>query len=155
MGTLISRFNRRLNIADLAGGIAVAVFIGYERQRLADSGELITEKVIVSILIAGGAYLIAFLITRFKKFESTKVPQWTSMALLGAVLCSLSLHVVYYLIENRRYQPDQSMLQYVWFSLPDLGMSFVGTSIIYCALTLSILALVRICLMPRLVTRGG
>lgn len=154
MGTLIDRFNRSLSLADLTGSLALGVFIGYERQRLADSGELIPEKIIASIMIASSAYIAAFLVTRFKTFELARIPQWVSMALLGAILCSLSLHVIYFLIENRRYHLDQSILQYVWLSLPDLAVSFIGTSIIYAASTLSILALLRICLMPRFARRG-
>jgi hypothetical protein len=56
MGTLIDRFNRSLSLADLSGSLAIGVFIGYERQRLADSGELIPEKIIASIMIASQCF---------------------------------------------------------------------------------------------------
>ena len=155
METFISRLNRNLNSADLLGVLIVAVLIGFERQRLADSGQIIREKIITSITITTIAYLLAFLVTRSSRFKAVRIPQWMIMGISGGICCSFALHVLYYLVANRQYGIDKSFFQYVWLLLPNVMSSFLATSFIYSLVTLVILALIRLCLIPKLAETGG
>ena len=155
MRTLIARFNRNSNVADFIGVVAVGIFIGYERQRLADSGELIPQKIITSIAISCAAYVIAFAMTRSRRLTVARLPRWATVALSGSITCSFALHVVYYLVANRRYGNDLSTVEYILWLLPDVSVRFVLTSVVYSVVALSVLALIRLCMLPRMSAAGG
>ena len=155
MRTLTARFNRNSNVADFIGVVAVGIFVGYERQRLADSGDLILQKIITSIAISCAAYVIAFIMTRSRRLPVARFPRWTIAALSGSITCSFALHVVYYLVANRHYGNDLSTVEYIWWLLPDVSVSFVFTSVVYSVVALSVLALIRLCMLPRVSAVGS
>lgn len=128
---------------DLSGMLFSGLVIGYERQRIADSGELIPDKIFISMLIATGTFLLAFLLL-YGWLRQRKVPVWIVRALVGSTLCSLGLNVVYYVLSNQRYAEGRSLGQYVWWLLPDLTVSFLAAFLLYAVFSLSVLAIIRL-----------
>jgi hypothetical protein len=128
---------------NLLGMLASGLFIGYERQVTADSGDRFLDKILVSMFIADGSYLLAFLL--FPKRETVyKVPSWVLMAVLGSAICFLNLHVIKYSIDNWGYRKSDSVIEYMVDHLPDMGMGFLIITPIYSFVAFFIMGGIRL-----------
>ena len=128
---------------NLLGMIASGLFVGYERQVIADSGDRFLDKIIVSMFIAGSSYLLAFLL--FPKRETVyKIPSWVLMGVLGSAICFLNLHVIKYSIDNWGYRKSDSVAEYMLAHLPDTGMGFLVLMPLYSLVALLIMGGIRL-----------
>jgi hypothetical protein len=103
--------NYKISFFDFIGVIASGLLIGYERQLLADSGQYNSNKVFVSMPIAGGSYLLAFVL--FHRSQLLRVPSWIIISLFGSILCFLNLHVVKYAVDNWSYGKGVDLEHYI------------------------------------------
>lgn len=122
---------------DLLGAVTAGLFIGYERQRLADSGEYLSNKILITVLIGGGSYFLAFVLCNRRKIW--KLSSWFIVAVVGSAVCFLNLHVIKYAVDNWGYRESDSVPAYLAAQLSQYVGGFFILTPIY-----SIIALVII-----------
>ena len=133
-----------LSVVDLLSAAASGVLIGYFRQRLADSGQLKFDKLSMSMLLGSTSFVLAFcLVKRLQSYRRIVWP-WAFVAVAGSVICSFTLHVVYYSIHNLKYKYSRSYVEYIAWTLPDMALSFVFAIFLYSALAICIMGALRI-----------
>lgn len=117
------------SLYNLFSALGVGLFIGREGQLFADSGEYIPDKVYISMVIGGGSYLIAFLV--FNWFKIFKFPNWFTIAVSGSIICSLSIHVIKFLIVNwswkEQFDPSSTAAERILERFP----SFFVMGVVY------------------------
>src|SRR5262245_52538854 len=139
---------------DLSAMLLSGLAIGFERQRIADSGAFMPEKILISMIITSASFLLPVLL--FSRSRNRwKVPAWIVMGLVGAALCSFALHVVYFLVSNRQYAEGRSFPEYVWWLLPDLTVSFFMAFGLYGVVSLLILGVIRLLAVGVVSLRGA
>jgi hypothetical protein len=126
-----------ISFFDLLGAVTAGLFIGYERQRLADSGEYLPDKILISVLIAGGSYLLAFVLCNGRKLF--KLPSWFLVAVVGSAICFLNLHVIKYAIDNWSYRESDSVVAYLAAQLSHYVVGFFILTPIYSIIALFII----------------
>ena len=132
--------NQSQNISDffdLLGAVSAGLFIGYERQRLADSGEYLPNKVLVSILIAAGSYFLAFVFCNRRNIW--RLPSWFIVAVVGSAVCFLNLHVIKYAFDNWGYRESDSVAAYLAAQLQHYVGGFFIITPIYSIIALFII----------------
>jgi hypothetical protein len=77
------------------------------------------------------AHLIAGLLVKSLSLYSRTSHAWLFVAALGAILCSLNLHVIYYAIYNLKYQGSRSLTEYLAWILPGMAQNFLFTTAAY------------------------
>ena len=133
-----------LSGVDLLSAAASGVLIGYFRQRLADSGQLQFEKLSMSMLLASTSFVLGFCLVRRLQSYRRIVWPWAFVAVAGSVICSFTLHVVYYSIHNLKYNYSRSYVEYIALRLPDMALSFVLAIFLYSTLAVCIMGALRI-----------
>ena len=96
---------------DLLGAVTAGLFIGYERQRLADSGEYLPNKILISVLIGGSSYFLAFVLCNRRNIW--RLPSWFIVAVVGSAVCFLNLHVIKFAVDNWSYRESDSVFAYL------------------------------------------
>ncbi len=124
---------------DLLGAVIVGLLIGFFRQKIADSGEVDAYKIATSMFLASCSYISVCLLLP-KQTRIYKLPRWVWVALLGSVVCFLSIHVVKYLIDNWVYRTSDSLLEYLTGQLPDAAIGLFIIVPIYSLFALFIMA---------------
>ena len=123
--------NRKQNLIsffDFLGAVAAGLFIGYERQMSADSGEYFPDKVLASMLIAESSYFLAFVLCNGRKLF--RLSSWFLVAVVGSAVCFLNLHVIKYAIDNWGYRESDSVAAYLEGQLSQyIGGFFILTPI--------------------------
>jgi hypothetical protein len=117
------------SFSNLIGAITTGLFIGYERQIIADSGQVFPNKILTSILIATGSYFLAFLLCN--KRTIYHLPDWSLIAVFGSVICFFSLHVIKYSIDN-------------WNAIGGIGISYFPVGLVIITPIYSFIALLII-----------
>ena len=86
----MSYYNRFYKIITLISVLTAGLYVGYDRQIIADSGDLNLQKVYISVFIGGVSYLIGFLFL-FWKDSFFKVPNWIFIIFLGSLICAIAM----------------------------------------------------------------
>jgi hypothetical protein len=128
---------------DLLGMIASGLFIGYFRQHVADSGQSHPDEILKSMSIGGCAYLLGFIIL-MKREMFWRVPYWVTLAIAGSAVCSFSLHIVKYAVDNWAYRKSDSVVRYLLWLLPDMAEGFIVSIIFYSLIALCIIGVIRL-----------
>jgi hypothetical protein len=125
-------FKKDYWLLDAPVGIVFGLLVGYEWQRTADSSEINTDKLIISMLIGGFSYLLIFVLSFFLK-EFRKFPSWFCIGVIGSVLFVFNKAVIEYFIDNLSYKEMMKMSwsQYLSATIFDMALSFLLLSIIY------------------------
>ena len=121
--------------------IITGVFIGYQRQVMADSGERYSDKISLSIAIAVLSYLAAALICTLTKHKYKEL-DFIWSAIIGSAFCSLFLNVIKYLYDNRRFSQSRSMLTYIFEKTGDSVISFLVAFSIYSLFSLFVFSFI-------------
>ena len=143
MVLLHTNLNRTVS---LVGIILAGTLLGFQWQRMADSGQLQMPKIMLTCLLTVGSYLLAFfLVERLKKRREGS--RWVLASLIGSVLSAFNIQVVKFLIVNAQ-DP---------FSPPFLGqIDLIASGFLICALffsAISLLIMATIHLMRRSLER--
>ena len=133
-----------LSVVDLLSAAASGVLIEYFRQRSADSGQLRFDKLSISMLLASTSFVLGFCLVRRLQSYRRIVWPWAFVAVAGAVICSFTLHVVYYSIYNLKYKYSRSYFEYIAWILPDMALSFVFAIFLYSTLAVCIMGALRL-----------
>lgn len=98
-------------VLDLVSALLVGLYIGYERQRGADSGGIYPQKIIISMAIADSAYLFGYLFTyKIGLRTIARIPLWVQVAVRGSFFCALLLNCIYFIAYNWDYIQEHSSL---------------------------------------------
>ena len=88
-------------VLDLVSALLVGFHIGFVRQRCADSGGIYPRQIIISMAIAGSAYLFGYLFTYKIGLKTVfRIPLWVQVAVRGSFFCALLLNCIYYIAFN-------------------------------------------------------
>lgn len=93
--TMISR------TLSLSGMILSGLLLGFYWQRMADSGELLIPKIMVTCALSAGSYLAAFLVVETLKMRREGT-SWIISCLIGSILSAFNIKVVLFLIANQQ-----------------------------------------------------
>ena len=129
---------------DLAIALAFAIIVGRSLQVFADSGEVITEKVIYSVLVAAGSYLLSALPFLFSRRLKNTVPSWIWIGVVGSFVYGFSRFVVVFTITNLGANGELASLdQALAMAVGQLG-SFVIISLVLSCILVPLLIFSRI-----------
>ena len=135
-------------VIDFLVAVAAGLLIGYYRQRMADSGDSPLDKLLMSMFLASAGFAIGFWVVKGLNLYSRTRYAWILVGVIGAVVCSLNLNVVYYAIHNLRYRGSRSLIEYGAWILPNITQSFLIMIIFYSIFAIVIIGSVRV-LVPR------
>lgn len=135
-------------VIDFLVAVAVGLLIGYYRQQSADSGDSPLDKLLISMFLASAAFAIGFWVVKWLKLYSRTRYAWILVGVIGAIICSLTLHVIYFAIYNLRYRGSRSLIEYGARILPGITQSFLIMIIFYSIFAVVIISCVRV-LVPR------
>jgi len=129
-------------LIDLPSAAFCGLFIGYEGQRTADSGEFYLDKIIISVSIAASAYLAAAFITYWIGSKTRhRIPQWVQIAVCGSALCALFQNCIYFLIYNWHHIQKYSSL---WVEIGDRATAFLVVTLINSVISLLIMGIIHL-----------
>ena len=145
------KLGSRILLIDFLGAMLSGICIGYLRHRLADSGELHTDKMLFSMLLATASFAFAFWIVRLWTEYSRGVRTWGVAAVLGSIICSFSLHVALYAVHNLRYKGSRSSIEYILWILPSMIPSFLFAAFVYSVIAFFMMGALHTLMSRRLV----
>jgi ABC-type branched-subunit amino acid transport system permease subunit len=116
---------------DLALSLLYGAGLGYEVQRLADSGERIPEKILIISATGFCSFLTAFIISILLKKWRPDYLYWVSTAIMGSVVFSFLYGIVWFtynsvghstvseiLSDNAGFFASRIIFQSVFFATP-------------------------------------
>lgn len=128
MVLLHTNLNRTVS---LVGIILAGTLLGFQWQRMADSGQLQMPKIMLTCLLTVGSYLLAFfLVERLKKRREGS--RWVLASLVGSVLSAFNIQVVKFLIVNAQDPFSPSFFEQI---------DLIASGFLTCALFFSVISL--------------
>ena len=128
MALLQTNTNRTVS---LVGIILAGTLLGFEWQRMADSGQLQMPKIMLTCLLTVGSYLLAFFVVeRLKKRREGS--RWVLASLIGSVLGAFNIQVVKFLIVNAQDPFSPPFLEQI---------DLIASGFLICALFFSVISL--------------
>ncbi len=123
----------------LSGMILSGTLLGFYWQRMADSGDLQTPKILLTCALSVASYLIAFFVV-----ETFKIPregwQWVLSSFIGSVFSALNIKVVRFLIANAQDPYSPSFLE----QLDRIAFGFLICALFFSAFSLLIVATIHL-----------
>lgn len=109
-------------------GVLFGLWIGRSFQLIADSGEYISRKVLIAILIGAFSYVLALFVGFLFSKRYQKVPSWLWITVLGAIFFSFNKYAIWYLIENWNTRKSDNILEHTFVLFPQQMVSVIFIS---------------------------
>jgi hypothetical protein len=121
---------------EVIGAIVTGLCLGYIISRIRNSDGIYVYDSVRCLILAVGSYLISAILVHTSKLRKSKVPKWIFIAIVGTVICHLTIILIPNEIDFWKFREEASTFNYVAARLPKTIFYFLAFSVIYIPVSL-------------------